>query len=311
MVIQRLRSAYVFFLLVLALPLSAQELIPLWMDGKMPNSRGLILRDSIANERIYVVGTPKLRAFFPSLQENARGAVIICPGGGYVRLAHEISGTQLAKWFNTLGLAAFVLDYRLPNSPDLLKPEIGPLQDAQRAVRLVRSHSALWHIDPDKIGVLGTSAGGHLATTLGTHPEDVSAIGDSLDRMSFVPDFMVLVSPVVTMGKYTHAGSRKALLGESPSDGLVREYSNELHVTAATPPCFIVHAWNDKSVPQQNSLMFHAALIEKNVQSSFHVFPQGAHSIALRNNPGSAELWTTLCEAWLNEMGFLVRGNGK
>src|SRR5205085_581638 len=161
----------------------------------------LNLTDSIANERIYRVGTPGMYAFFPSSAENKGAAVIICPGGGYERLAYVISGTQLAKWFNAIGISAFVLNYRLPNSPDLKQREIGPLQDAQRAMRIIRSNATKWGIKPDKIGIQGSSAGGHLATLLGTHTEDVSAIHDSLDKVSFRPDFMILVSPVIDLGK--------------------------------------------------------------------------------------------------------------
>lgn len=301
------RSLYVALMLCLGTSgLIAQDLIPLWPNGKMPNSKGLTQSDSIANERIFVVGVPKIRAFFPSSSENKGAAVLICPGGGYVRIAYVTSGLQLAKWFNTFGVTAFVLDYRLPNSPDLLQPDIGPLQDAQRALRLIRSRSQEWNIDPARIGVMGISAGGHLATTMGTHNEDVAAIGDSLDGVSYKPNFMVLVSPVITMGAYTHSGSRRYLLGEHPSEDQIAKYSNELHVTSSTPPTFIVHAFNDKAVPVQNSLMFFDALVAKNDSSTLHVFPRGGHNIALRNNPGSTQLWTSLCEEWMLEMGFLT-----
>jgi acetyl esterase/lipase len=291
--------------------MTAQEIIPLWPVGKMPNSRGLMLRDSISNERIHVVGTPKLRAFFPSSTENKHAAVVICPGGGYVRLAYVISGLQLAKWFNTFGVTAFVLDYRLPNSPDLLQRELAPFQDAQRALRLVRSRAAEWKIDKARIGIMGISAGGHVATTAGTLAEDIAAIGDSLDKVSPKPDFMILISPVVSMGVYTHRGSCQSLLGDHPSSDLVAKYSSELNVTSRTPPAFLVHAFNDKSVPVQNSIMFYQALVANNCPSAFHVFPQGAHSIALRDNPGSTQLWTSLCEAWMAEMGFLTGAGEK
>src|SRR3990170_6686459 len=132
------------------------EFIPLYTKGKMPNSKGLNLTDSIANERIYRVGTPGMYAFFPSSQENKGAAVLICPGGGYERLAYVISGTQLAKWFNAIGISAFVLNYRLPNSPDLLQREIGPLQDAQRAIKIIRKNAVRWGIKPDKIGMQGS-----------------------------------------------------------------------------------------------------------------------------------------------------------
>jgi acetyl esterase/lipase len=270
----------------------------------MPNSKGWQLKDDIRNERIYQVGTPGMYAFLPSTQENNGSAVLICPGGGYERLAYIISGTQLAKWFNTMGMSAFVLNYRLPNSPDLKERQLGPLQDAQRAVRVIRANATKWGIKPDRIGVQGSSAGGHLAATLGTFTKDVSTIGDDLDKLSFRPDFMILVSPVITMGQYAHNGSRKNLLGENPSKELLEEYSLELRVTNTTTPAFIVHAFNDQGVNVRNSLMFYSALVDKNVSATIHVFPQGGHSIALRNNPGSTELWTGLCEAWLKEMGF-------
>jgi acetyl esterase/lipase len=279
--------------------------IPLYADGNLPNSKGLHLKDSIANERVYKVGTPGMYAFFPSSQENKGAAVLICPGGGYERLAYIISGTQLAKWFNTLGVSAFVLNYRLPNSPDLVQREIGPLQDAQQAMKVIRQNAAKWNIQPNKIGVQGSSAGGHLAMLLAVQPTDFSHIKTVTDTTNFKPDFVILVSPVVDMGEYAHAGSRKNLLGESPSQALIEKYSNQLQVTATTPPVFIVHAFDDKTVNVRNSLMLYGALVNNNVSSSLHIFPHGGHAIALRNNPGSTGQWTNLCEAWMIEMGFI------
>jgi len=301
-----LRSVFTVFVFILSWQtVSAQEFIPLWDKNKMPNSKGTKLEDKIENERVLQVGTPGMYAFFPSLQENKGAAVIICPGGGYERLAYIISGTQLAKWFNSMGVSAFVLKYRLPNSPDLKERQIAPLQDAQRALRIVRSNAEKWSIKPEKIGVIGTSAGGHLAATLGTSTEDVSAIGDALDKIAFDPNFIILVSPVISMGIYAHAGSRKNLLGENPSKDLIEKYSAELQVKSTTPPTFIVHAFDDKAVSVRNSLMFYEALLDKTVSASIHIFPQGGHAIALRNNPGSTDRWTNLCEMWLVEMGFI------
>jgi acetyl esterase/lipase len=283
----------------------AQEFIPLWPQEHIPNSKGLNLGDSIANERIYRVGMPGMYAFFPGKQENKGAAVIICPGGGYERLAYVVSGLQLAKWFNTMGITAFVLNYRLPGSPDIKDRSIAPLQDAQRAMRIIRANAVKWGIKTDKVGIMGSSSGGHVASTLGTHAEDVSAVKDSLDNFAFNPNFMILVSPVISMGVYAHAGSVKNLLGPKPSKQLLDKYSNELQVTPATPPCFIVDAFNDKTVNPMNSLLFYQALLTNKVPVSFHVFPQGGHNIALRNNPGSTEQWTNLCEAWLNEMDII------
>lgn len=282
------------------------QFIPLYAKEKLPNSKGLKLKDSIANERIYQVGTPGMYAFFPSSAENTGAAVLICPGGGYERLAYVISGTQLAKWFNTIGVSAFVLNYRLPNSPDLVQREIGPLQDAQRAIKVIRKNAIRWGIIKNKIGVQGSSAGGHLAGMLATQKTDHSLIKDSLDTISFRPDYLLLVSPVVDMGEYAHAGSRKNLLGGNPSNDLIRTYSNHLQVSDFTPPAFIVHAFNDKSVTVKNSLLFYESLLAKKISSSLHIFPQGGHAIALRNNPGSTAQWTNLCEAWLIEMGFIT-----
>jgi acetyl esterase/lipase len=291
--------------LILAAPVFAQEFVPLWEKGKMPNSKGLALSDDIRNERIYQVGTPGFYAFFPSNQENKGAAVLICPGGGYERLAYIIAGHQIAKWFNAMGVSAFVLNYRLPNSPDLERRETAPLQDAQRAMRLIRQNAEKWQIKSDKIGVLGTSAGGHLAANLATDETDSSKTGDAADAFAFAPNFAILISPVITMGEFAHAGSKKNLLGENPSREMVEKYSLETRVTAKTPPVFLVHAADDKSVSVRNSLMFYNALLDKNVPASLHIFPFGAHAIALRNNPGSTEEWTRLCEMWLIEMGFM------
>jgi acetyl esterase/lipase len=299
------RAALIFVFVLLITAADAAEFIGLWPEGKMPNSKGMELEEVIVNDRIRQVDRPGIYAFFPAKEENSGCAVLICPGGGYHHLAYDVSGFQIAKWFNTIGVTAFVLKYRLPNSPDIIEPDKGPLQDAQRAMRLIRSRAKEWGIDPEKIGVMGTSAGGHLASTLGTHSEDVSAIGDSADNMSFRPKFMILVSPVITMGDYTDKGTRENFLGESPSDGLIKKYSNEQQVTSETAVSFIVHAADDSVVDVRNSIMFFQALTEKKVSASLHIFPQGDHSIGVSKNPGSTALWTTLCEAWLREKGFI------
>ena len=296
---------YFLITIFVSVSASAQEFIPLWPKGLMPNSKGMIVEDSIANDRIYKVGIPGMWAFFPSAQENKRAAVIICPGGGYHHLSYNAAGLQIAKWFNTFGVTAFVLKYRLPNAPNLQNRQIVPLQDAQRAMRIIRANATRWGILADKIGIFGTSAGGHLAALLGTHLEDVSSIKDSLDKVSFLPNFLILISPVIDLGKYAHIGSRENLLGPDASKELIENFSPHLHVTSGTPPSFVVHAFNDPAVPVRNSLLFCQALLDSNVSASFHEFPQGAHTIGLRDNPGSTELWTKLCEMWLNEMGFI------
>lgn len=283
-----------------------QTFIPIWPENKIPNSRHLPLNDSTAHERIYRVMTPGMYAFFPGSQENKGAAVIICPGGGYQKLAYIISGTQLAKWYNTMGITAFVLNYRLPNSPDLIHAATGPLMDAQRAIRYVRARSASWGIHKDKIGIMGCSSGGHLAAAAGTIETDVAAIGDSLDQVDCRPNFMVLVSPVIDMyTPFAHQGSVKNLLGTHPTEKQKKSYSLQLQVDSTTPPCFMVDAVDDHTVSPMNSLLFYEALLQSGVPVSFHAFTKGGHSIALRNNPGSTGLWTTLCESWLKEMGII------
>lgn len=281
-----------------------QQFIPLWNPGHLPDSRGQV-NDSIVNHRYYQVGMPGIYVFHPAEEENTGGAVLICPGGGFTHITYQSGGFTLAKWFNVMGMTAFVLIYRLPDAPNLLHREIAPGQDAQRAMRIIRMHAASWHIDSRKIGVMGASAGGHVAASLGTATEDISTIGDSLDQYSFHPDFMILVSPVISMGLYAHKGSRESLLGDHPSEIMIRKYSAELHVTSKTPPCFIADAFNDRTVDPHNSLLFYQALLDHRVPTSFHVFPQGGHSIQMRNNPGSTRYWTALCEGWLWEMKFL------
>jgi len=283
----------------------AQQFIPIWPGGKKPNFNGVVIKDSITN-RVWQVGTPGFYAFVVQPEENAGTAILICPGGGYERLAYLQSGYTLAKWYNAHGISAFVLNYRLPNQPDLINRKIVPLQDAQRAMKVIRAHAAQWNIQTDKIGVMGVSAGGHLASWLGESLEDISVIKDSLDTVSYHPDFIVLLSPVITFGKYAHKGSRNNLLGADTTQSEIEKYSNELHVNPGVPPTFIVHAYNDPAVNVRNSLMFYNALVENNVNASIHIFPQGGHGIRLYDNPGSTELWTDLLVAWLKEMHFFT-----
>lgn len=294
-----------FLLILLPYSLIAKDFIPIWPDQKMPNSKGMKLERIENNERITQVSTPGIYTFFPSIEENNHSAVLILPSGGYHHLTYILSGTQLAKWFNTFGLNAFVLIYRLPTCPDLLERCVGPLQNAQRAMRIIRANAVEWNIDPEKIGVMGASSGGHLASTLGTHIEDVSSINDSLDQYPFAPKFMILISPVISMGKYTHRGILNNLLGENPSQAMMNQYSNELQAKDNTCPAFIVHAADDHAVNPMNSILFYQALLEFNIPASLHIFPQGDHKIGLMNNPGSTDLWPELCKLWLKEMGII------
>ena len=285
--------------------MQAQQFIPLWPNGKKPNSNGKKITDSISNERIWRVATPGMYAFTVPKSDNNGTTVLICPGGGYERVSYIYNGFTFAKWFNSLGINVFVLVYRLPHQTDLQQRQLAPLQDAQRAMKIIRANAAQWNIKTDKIGVMGISAGGHVASMLGTHANDESAVKDSLDGVAYRPDFMVLLSPVITMGKYAHPGSKKIFLGADTTVTMVEKYSGELQVSSFTPPAFIIHALNDSSVNVRNSVLFYNALIEKKVDASIHVFPQGGHGIRLDENPGSTDLWLNLLELWMKETGVV------
>ena len=300
------KICFILTILLFSNHLVAQEFLPLWPAGKKPNFNGKIVTDSLYNERIWRVGNPGMYAFLVPQGENKGTAVVICPGGGYERLSHIYNGFQFAKWFNAHGINAFVLLYRLPHQTDLQNRETAPLMDAQRAIKMIRANASKWSLDKNKIGVMGISAGGHVASALGTHFEDVASIRDTLDTINYRPDFMILLSPVITMGRYAHPGSKRNFLGPDTTAAMINRYSNELQVKANTPPTFIIHAQNDSTVNMRNSLLFYNALIEKGVQASIHIFPQGAHGIALTDNPGSTALWMDLLYLWLNEKAFVV-----
>jgi acetyl esterase/lipase len=299
------KQLVLLILIVFSSIAGAQLVIPLWEQGKMPNSKGLHLTDSIANERQYVVASPNIEVYTPSKEENRNFAVLIIPGGGYARLAYVVSGSQIAKYINSIGGTAFVLKYRLPVSPDLKKREIGPLQDGQRAIKMIRSLSTRYNYSSNKVGVFGTSSGGHLASSLGVYTHDFTEVTDSISNYSFVPDFMVLLSPVITLADpYAHKGSRENLLGKDASTELVNRFSTNLQVTAQTPPTLLFHANDDKSVPSLNSVFFYSALREKGVNASLHIFPHGGHAINLTRSPGSTMLWMPILDTWLKETGF-------
>ncbi len=285
---------------------TAQECILLWDEDNMPNSRGVEQSHKEENELISEVEAPCIYSFFPSNREGNGASVLIFPPGGYTKLAYNVAGISLAKWYNTIGVAAFVVLYRLPTSQDLVYPHLAPLQDAQRALKLIRANASRWGLDPTKIGVMGSSSGGHVATTLSTLTTDYSIVGDSLDTVSTRPDFTILVSPVVSMVAHAHEGSIKNLLGAEPTEQQREYFSAELQVSAQTPPAFIVHAQNDHVVPVQNSMAYFTALTEQGVEGcSLHIFPTGRHSVALRNKSSLLNKWTTLCEEWLVEQRII------
>ncbi|MES1218580.1 MAG: alpha/beta hydrolase [Bacteroidota bacterium] len=297
----------VCFLSIQLAGLTQEIILPLWPNGKVPNFQKTDeteVRDTSDIIRISKVQTPDIAVYLPAKRSATGQAVVICPGGGYAILAYEWEGTDIAKLLNAKGIAAIVLKYRLPNSKSNIIPNLSPLMDAKRAIRMVRYYAAKWNIKKDKIGVMGFSAGGHLASTLGTHFDDGDAASkDSIEQFSSRPDFMALIYPVISMTKeIMHKGSRNNLIGEKPTDDLAKLYSNELQVTKQTPPAFLIHAADDKAVPVENSLLFFQALKDNNVPVEMHIYPTGGHGFGLAIGKGYLETWTDRYIDWLRAL---------
>lgn len=246
-----------------------------------------------------------LQLYQPPADKASKAAIIVCPGGGYAHLAkHE--GHDVAQWFQSIGITAIVLKYR--RGTQYGHPV--PLNDAQRAIRTARANASKWQIDPARIGIMGFSAGGHLAASASTHFDDGNSTATdpppSPEKFSSRPDFSILGYPVITMTlPFTHKGSRKNLLGDTPSDALVDLMSNEKQVTAKTPPTFIFHSVDDKVVPLENTLLYVEALRKANVPFEFHVYETGNHGYGLAKNNPKINTWPTLLENWLRSRGFL------
>jgi acetyl esterase/lipase len=288
--------------------IAAQDLtLPLYPEGKVPNYRNAGEKEKQETTdilRISLVQTPDIAVYLPTKRNATGQAVVICPGGGYAILAYEWEGTEVAKWLNSKGIAAIVLKYRLPNSKSNITPHLSPLMDAKRAMQLVRANAAKWNIQKDRIGVMGFSAGGHLASTLLTQfDEGDKESRDSIEQQSSRPDFGVLVYPVISMSKpIMHQGSRNNLIGQNANAELAARYSSELQVKKGTPPTFLIHAMDDGGVPVENSLLFFQAMHEAGVTGELHVYPKGGHGFGLGIGKGAVENWTNLCIDWLRRL---------
>ena len=289
-----MKTTLLFSALVAALPLLQAEMkapVPLWPDGA-PGALGKEDKD-----------IPTLQPYLPDPAKATGASVVICPGGGYGGLApHE--GNDYALWLNDHGIAGFVLKYRL-GSGGYRHPAM--LNDAARAIRTVRARAGEWGVDPKRVGVMGSSAGGHLASTILTHFDGGKAdAADLIERQSSRPNLGILCYAVITMGTYTHQGSKNNLLGSAPSPELVKLLSNELQVTAQTPPCFIWHSFEDTAVPVENSLDFAAALRKAGVPFDLHIYQKGRHGIGLAAKPpfANAHPWAGDCLYWLAAQGF-------
>jgi acetyl esterase/lipase len=281
--------------------------IPLY-SSEVPYAKPSDEKEEIREKDIVVVSkvqVPSIQVFLPSKRNATQQAVVICPGGGYGVLAYDWEGTDIAKWLNSHGIAAIILKYRLPSSESQTEPQHVPLTDALRALRLTRQQAEEWNIRPDQIGIMGFSAGGHLASTLGTHfDEGNGGSPDPIEAVSSRPDFMILGYPVISLKEHiSHIGSRNNLLGKSPSKDLVDLYSNELQVSADTPPTFIFHSQDDRAVPVQHSLLFYEALVKHQVPVEMHLYPKGGHGFSLGvNGHGTFTGWTSSCIEWLEEL---------
>ncbi|PLS02875.1 alpha/beta hydrolase [Neobacillus cucumis] len=261
------------------------EILPLWEDIK--------LEENGPNQN-----APSIQPFLLE-GPGPFPVMIVAAGGAYARRA-EHEAYPVAEWLNSIGVSAVVLNYRVAPYKHPV-----PLNDAKRAIRLVRHRAADWNIDPNRVGILGFSAGGHLASSAGTHYDFGSPeTAEPIERYSSRPDVIVLCYPVISMGKYTHEGSRLNLLGENPTQELLNELSNDNQITELTPPAFIWHTADDASVPVENSLMFAAGLGRHKVPFDLHIFESGRHGLGLAEEHPEAREWTRLCEKWLRKQNF-------
>ena len=272
-------------------PADAPKVEPLWPNGA-PDAKGTEAADK-----------PTLTIFFPSEGKANGSAVVVCPGGGYQFLAEDHEGKQIGEWYAKHGITAFMLKYRI--APRYRHP--APLQDAQRAIRTVRARAKDWHIDPKRIGIMGFSAGGHLASTAGTHFDDGKPDAtDPVEKASCRPDFLVLCYPVITLEPpYTHVGSRNNLLGKDAPDDLVKDLSNHLRVTERTPPTFIFHTDEDKAVLPENAILFYMALKKAKVPAELHIYEKGPHGVGLAQKLPAASSWPDRLADWMKGRGLL------
>lgn len=295
---------FTLLFIVKILALSAQNTaeMPLY-EGEIPNAKTaenlekITLRDGMF--RIEAVSKPTLTRFNP---KNPNGkSVIICPGGGYSILAAAHEGVDVAKALTEQGITAFVLKYRIPSDRTAVDRSLAPLQDAQQAIRLVRKNAEKWGLNPQKIGIIGFSAGGHLAATATTHFAE-KADPSVKDTISVRPDFSILIYPVVSfVEEITHKGSRNNLIGDKPTPEMTQKFSNELHITPQTPPIFLVHAGDDRTVPVENSLRFYQACIKNKVPAEMHLYAKGGHGFGM-NNRTTDDKWFDRLATWLKDI---------
>jgi acetyl esterase/lipase len=296
------KRIFTFFLLAISISGLTQSVteMPLY-PGVIPGSKQSSVKERVAfvngTVRISYVIAPTLTKFAPAKPNGT--SVIICPGGGYGVLAIDHEGVEVAKAFNEFGITAIVLKYRLPNDSIMVDKTTGPLQDAQQAIRMVRKQAVAWGLNPNKIGIMGFSAGGHLASTAATHFNFIVDVPVN-DTTSVRPDFTILIYPVISFDdSITHKGSKNNLIGSKPSAEAVRMFSNELQVTKKSPPAFLIHAGDDGAVPVENSIRFCQACIKNKVPVEMHLYPKGGHGFGMHNKTTS-DKWFDRLIIWMS-----------
>ena len=293
------------FIFMTFLRTQAQTTFDLY-HGKIPNSKPSPNEEKTeVHDGITIVSkiTHPTLTVFPAKEKANGTAVIVVPGGGYWINASGHEGIDVAKKLNEVGITAFVLKYRIPNDATMENKEIGPLQDAQQAIKVVRQRAAEWNIKPDRIGIMGFSAGGHLASTAGTHY--LKSVISNEGKINLRPDFMVLIYPVISFQEnITHMGSREQLIGKNPSKEKIDFYSNELQITKDTPPTFLVHATDDDVVKVENSISFYQHLIQNSVLAEMHIYQKGGDGFGMKN-PTTADLWMERLQNWMRSNGWL------
>lgn len=284
---------------------SAQNrVLPLWPDSEIPNfidTGEADVFDTSDIVRIRHIQKPDISVYLPSGRNATGKAAVVIPGGGYRVLAYDAGGSDIAKWLNSKGIAAIVLKYRLPHTGNNIVGHKSPLMDAKRAMRLVRHNADRWSIDPKQVGVIGFSAGGHLASTLSTmfdHGDEDHP--DPVERQSSRPDFSALVYPVISSDtSIWHRGSFRALLGDDPPEELLLKYSTEKQIKEDTPPTILIHSADDTSVPVQNSIIYFQALREKDIPAEMHIYPYGGHGFSLAIGRGHLSTWPDRVIDWI------------
>jgi acetyl esterase/lipase len=298
------RGISIFFLFI-TLHLAAQETISLY-PGAIPNSIPYQMKEIKMEENGNLLGyrnisKPTLAVYLPDQKIATGAAVIICPGGGYGMESYRLEGTVIAEAFLRKGIAAFILKYRLPSDSIMKDKAIGPLQDAQQAIKIVRQQAVEWKLDSKKIGIMGFSAGGHLASTAGTHFDHSYIPND--ENINLRPDFMILIYPVISMNDdITHNGSRVNLLGKNPKPDNIALFSNELHISKDTPPTWLTQTGDDTVVPVENSIRFYRELVRNKISAEMHLFPTGNHGFVL-NLP--TDEWMQPLFEWMRRLNFM------